>query len=127
MSRLKTTLSLLGASVMALSVAACGGGNSEYCDLLKSSDKDLASLDPSDPDSQGQIQEAMDKITKAAPDDVKDDWKTFSDVYKQMVNIDYSNEEALAQLDSLSSDFDQASQRIGENIKKECDIEISGF
>lgn len=129
MSRLKTTVSMLGAGALALSLAACGGDDSQsYCDLLENSESEFTDLDPSDPESHDQVQSALSDIVEAAPDDIKDDWQTFADTYEEMVSIDPNDQEAMAEFqENSAADFQEASARIGDNVQEECDMEMSGL
>lgn len=125
MSRLKKTVSLLGAGALAMSMAACGGDDSqEYCDLLEDSNNQFSELDPTDPEAQDEVQGVLNDVVDAAPDEVRDDWELFADTYEEMVNIDPSDQEAMEALQERQGEFEEATARISEHAQEECDLDL---
>lgn len=124
MSRVKTIVSLLGAPAVALSLTACGGDSDEYCELIREGDSQFANADPEDPEAQAEVRDLFKQIIDVAPDDIRGDWETLSNTYDAMINIDASDEEAMAELEASSAEFEAASTRINENVQQECDLDL---
>lgn len=128
MNRIKTSISVLGATAMALSLAACGGdsGSDEYCDLLTSTEEKLSGLtpNPSDPDSMSEMSGALQEVADAAPDDIKGDWEKMTEAFEKIADIDLTNPDPSA-LEALSSDdLTTASENITKHAKEECGVDM---
>ncbi|WP_147375188.1 hypothetical protein [Jiangella rhizosphaerae] len=121
MTRSTRSASLLGAAAaLVLGLTACSsGGDSEYCDLLRSAEEDtsLADADPTDAEAMEEFSSRIQEIVDAAPDDVKGDWETFQSAMDAV-----SDPEAAAEQDPEAALT--ATENISQHAQDECDIEM---
>ncbi|NED96172.1 hypothetical protein G1H11_12715 [Phytoactinopolyspora alkaliphila] len=90
MNRLTTTMSVLGAAALTLSLAACGGSD-DYCDLLEESGSSLmSSAGMSDPSAAADVAGTIRDIADAAPSDIADDWDTMADAMETLADLNMS-------------------------------------
>ncbi len=115
MTRSTRTATMLGAAAaLVLSLSACGGSDSEYCDLL-SDESEVTEFDPTDENAMEESVQRVQDIVDAAPDDVRGDWETFASFLE--------DPEAAATADP--AEFESAMQNISQNAQDECDIDLS--
>ncbi|TXL62959.1 hypothetical protein [Aeromicrobium terrae] len=104
---MKTSLALATAAALLTTLSACGGDDggkgSEYCKDLKSASTQFDSLSSSDVSKLDEAFKTFHSLSKEAPGDVKDDWKTLDDGITQV-------EKALKEAGLKFSDFAQIQQ-----------------
>lgn len=116
MTRSTRTATMLGAAVaMVLSLSACGGSDSEYCDLLSDEDSSFADADPSDPEAMEELDSRIQEVVDAAPDDIRGDWEIFQEAINDPAAAAEQDPEAAM----------TAMENIGQHAQDECDIDIS--
>lgn len=127
MTRLKTTTCLSGAVTLALSLAACGGGEeSEYCELISGAEAEYANLSGADPTDTGLMAElsgTFSNIADAAPSSISADWQTAADGWQALTEIDTSDPEAIDRGDF--ADMEEALQNVSGHVRQECDIDLT--
>ncbi|HSS67701.1 MAG TPA: hypothetical protein VLK34_04065 [Nocardioidaceae bacterium] len=92
---MKKTLALASIALLAGSLTACGGGDSNsgsggsYCDQVKSLKDTVNSLDFTALDDAGfsDFQDSLDGIEASAPSDIKGDWTTLNAAVDQLKGI----------------------------------------
>jgi len=101
---------------LALLAGCSGGGSADYCKIYN--DNSLKDLDPfGDSD---QFNEALSKMEKAAPDDLKGDIKTVAEAFRALSGIDMEDYEAVAKAmegidqEEISAAVDRVSEKSDE-------------
>lgn len=150
---MKTALALATATLLATTLAACGGDSgkdSAYCKDLKSASTQFDSLSSSDVSKLDEAFATFHKLADEAPGDVEDDWKIlddgitsvekalkkaglkfsdFADIQqgKMPKGVDVSKLQGLAtEFSKLNSkDFDKSSKDIEKHAKDVCKVKLS--
>ncbi len=151
---MKTPLALASATLLAVTLAGCGGGDdgpdSEYCKDLKSASTQFDSLSSNDVSKLDEAFKTFHSLADEAPSEVKDDWTTldkgiasvekalkdaglkFSDFAslqegKMPEGVDVAKLQGLAtEFQKLdSAEFDKASKAIEKHAKDVCKVNLS--
>jgi hypothetical protein len=151
---MKTPLALATATLLAATLAGCGGSDdgpdSEYCKDLKSASTQFDSLSSNDVSKLDEAFKTFHILADEAPSEVKDDWTTldkgivavekalkdaglkFSDFAalqegKMPEGVDVSKLQGLAtEFQKLdSAEFDKASKAIEKHAKDVCKVNLS--
>jgi hypothetical protein len=116
------------AAVVTLSVGtltACAGG-ANYCSELQNYAEAVKNLDIKDTSAVDRMRNEAKKLSKAAPDDLKDDWKTVLDYADKAkdANGDTTKLTELAKNDG--GKIASASTAIAKQAKDTCKVDIEG-
>ncbi|MFC6159631.1 hypothetical protein [Kribbella jiaozuonensis] len=115
------------AAVVTMSVGtltACSGGN--YCDNLKGYVDSSKDLDIKNADAVGKMLDQAKKVSKSAPDDLKDDWKTVID-YAEKAQDAKGDTNKLVELAKSDGDkITPAMTAITKQAKDSCKIDLPG-
>jgi len=116
------------AAVVTLSVGtltACSGGN--YCSELQNYAEAIKNFkDLKDPETVDKIGTEAKKLSKSAPDDLKDEWKVLSD-YLARAKEANGDETKLAELAKDSgTKLATAGDAIAKQAKETCNLTIEG-
>lgn len=81
---MKISLALAGAALLGGVLAGCGGGDDggssgDYCKDIKDASTTFGSLSGGDVADLDDVFDAMHSLSKEAPSEVKDDWKTMDE------------------------------------------------
>lgn len=91
-----------------------------YCGLLEDMGTDMLNgAAAADADAAAELVGTFREISESAPDDIAADWVAMADAMELLSDIDYSDPDALAQLEELE-DLAAVSQRIQDNVQSEC-------
>ncbi|GAB3831286.1 hypothetical protein [Kribbella italica] len=116
---------LVAAVTMSAGVlTACSGG--DYCSELQNYAEAVKNLDVKDTDAVDKMQGEAKKLSKSAPDDLKDDWKTvldYADKAKEAKG-DSAKLQELAKSDGTK--IAAASEAIAKQAKDTCKVNIEG-
>jgi hypothetical protein len=105
-------------------LTACAGG--DYCGDLKGYVDSSKSLDIKDSDAVGKMLDQAKKVSKSAPDDLKDDWKTVID-YAEKAQDAKGDTNKLVELAKSDGDkITPAMQAITKQAKDTCKIDLPG-
>lgn len=115
------------AAVVTLSLGtltACSSGN--YCSELQNYAEAVKGLDIKDKGAVDKMRNEAKKLSKSAPDDLKDDWKTVLDYADKVqdANGDTAKLTELAKNDGTK--IAAASQAIAKQAKDTCKVDIQG-
>jgi hypothetical protein len=115
------------AAVVTISVGgltACSGG--DYCGDLKSYTEAAKDVDIKNSDQVGKMLDQAEKVSKSAPDDLKDDWKVVIDYAEKAQDAkgDTAKLQELAKSDGAK--IVPALQAITKNAKDTCKIDVPG-
>lgn len=115
------------AAVVTMSVGtltACSGG--DYCNELKSYAAAAKGLDIKDTKAVDKMREEAKKVSKSAPDDLKDDWKIVLDYADKAkdANGDTGKLTELAKSDGAK--IQPAFEAISKHAKDTCKVEVNG-
>jgi hypothetical protein len=115
------------AAVVTLSVGtltACSGGN--YCSELQNYAEAVKNLDIKDTAAVDKMRNEAKKLSKSAPDDLKDDWKTVLD-YADKAKDAGGDTTKLAELaKDDGTKIAAASAAIAKQAKDTCKVNIEG-
>ena len=115
------------AAVVTLSVGtltACSGGN--YCSELQNYAEAVKNLDIKDTAAVDKMRDEAKKLSKSAPDDLKDDWKTVLD-YADKAKDAGGDTTKLAELaKDDGTKIAAASAAIAKQAKDTCKVDITG-
>lgn len=103
-------------------LTACSGG--DYCSELQNYAEAVKNLDVKDTDAVDKMQGEAKKLSKSAPDDLKDDWKVvldYADKAKEAKG-DTAKLQELAKADGEK--IAAASSAIAKQAKDTCKVEI---
>ena len=105
-------------------LTACSGG--DYCGELKNYANSAKDLDIKDSDAVGKMLDQAKTVSKAAPDDLKDDWKTVIDYAEKAVDAkgDTGKLTELAKNDGQK--VAPATEAIQKQAKDTCTIDLAG-
>ncbi|GAA1522821.1 hypothetical protein [Kribbella lupini] len=105
-------------------LTACSGG--DYCSELQNYAEAVKNLDVKDADAVDKMQGEAKKLSKSAPDDLKDDWKTVLDYADKAKDAkgDTAKLQELAKADGTK--IAAASQAIAKQAKDTCKVNIEG-
>jgi hypothetical protein len=115
------------AAVVTMSVGtltACSGGN--YCDNLKGYVDSAKDLDIKNSDAVGKMLDQAKKVSKSAPDDLKDDWKVVIDYAEQAQKANGDTNKLLELAKSDGDKITPAMQAITKQAKDSCKIDLPG-
>jgi hypothetical protein len=115
------------AAVVTLSVGtltACSGGN--YCSELQNYAEAVKNLDVKDTAAVDKMRGEAKKLSKSAPDDLKDDWKVVLD-YADKAKDAKGDQAKLAELAKKDGEkIAAASTAIAKQAKDTCKVSIEG-
>lgn len=115
------------AAVVTMSVGtltACSGG--DYCGELKSYAESAKNLDIKDTAAVDKMRDEAKKVSKSAPDDLKDDWKTLLD-YAEKVSEAKGDTGKLTELAKNDGEkIKAASDAIAKQAKDTCKVDLEG-
>ncbi|WP_238151363.1 hypothetical protein [Kribbella sindirgiensis] len=115
------------AAVVTMSVGAltaCSGGN--YCDDLKGYVDSAKDVDIKNADQVGKMLDQAKKVSKSAPDDIKDDWKVVID-YAEKAKDAKGDTNKLVELAKADGEkITPAMQAISKQAKDTCKIDLPG-
>ena len=124
---------IASAAVVTMSVGmltACSGGG-DYCGELKSYGEAAKKADPTEVEGIDKMLAESRKISKSAPDDLKDDWKVIIDYAEKLrAAKDKGDQAGKGELEELSKNSEkvgEASAAIGKHGKDTCKVTIDGF
>ncbi|WP_165553096.1 hypothetical protein [Kribbella speibonae] len=115
------------AAVVTMSVGAltaCSGGN--YCDDLKGYVDSSKDLDIKDSDAVGKMLDQAKKVSKSAPDDIKDDWKVVIDYAEKAKDAKGDTNKLMELAKSDGEKITPAMQAITKQAKDTCKIDLPG-
>ena len=122
---MRKVAALVAAVTMSAGVlTACSGG--DYCSELQNYAEAVKNLDIKDTDAVDKMQGEAKKLSKSAPDDLKDDWKTvldYADKAKEAKG-DTAKLQELAKADGTK--IAAASEAIAKQAKDTCKVNIEG-
>ncbi|MFI5694305.1 hypothetical protein ACIA58_20820 [Kribbella sp. NPDC051586] len=104
-------------------LTACSRGG-DYCQELKSYGDLVKNLDIKDSQALDKIANGSNKLSKSAPDDVKDDWKTVRDFANKVKGAN-GNQEKVAEADAAK--VDAAWKAIAANAKDKCKFDLENM
>ncbi len=116
---------LVAAVTMSAGVlTACSGG--DYCSELQNYAEAVKNLDIKDSEAVDRMQGEAKKLSKSAPDDLKDDWKTVLDYADKAKDAkgDTAKLQELAKADGTK--IAAASEAIAKQAKDTCKVNIEG-
>ncbi|WP_238173801.1 hypothetical protein [Kribbella speibonae] len=115
------------AAVVTMSVGAltaCSGG--DYCGDLKGYVDSSKDLDIKNADQVGKMLDQAKKVSKSAPDDIKDDWKVVID-YAEKAQAAKGDTNKLVELAKADGEkITPAMQAISKQAKDTCKIDLPG-
>ncbi len=131
MNRVSKAASIFGAATIALSLTACGGDSSEYCDEIESVQSDFSNMEESmsSPDDMSGMADSIQSIADAAPDDVQEDWNTLAEALSTISDLDMEDPESMQdpevaeQMEELGN-MDSTVSDLNDQVQDECDIDL---
>lgn len=114
------------AAVVTMSVGtltACSGG--DYCGELQNYAEASKGLDIKDADAVNKMLGEAKKVSKSAPDDLKDDWKIIIDFAEKAAEAK-GDTGKLSKLSGEAEKVAPAAQAISKQAKDTCKIDIDG-
>jgi hypothetical protein len=105
-------------------LTACSGG--DYCGDLKGYVDSSKNLDIKDSDAVGKMLDQAKKVSKSAPDDLKDDWKTVIDYAEKAQDAKGDTNKLLELAKSDGDKITPAMQAITKQAKDTCKIDLPG-
>jgi hypothetical protein len=115
------------AAVVTMSVGAltaCSGG--DYCGNLKGYVDSAKDLDIKNSDAVGKMLDQAKKVSKSAPDDLKDDWKVVIDYAEKAQDAKGDTNKLLELAKSDGDKITPAMQAITKQAKDSCKIDLPG-
>src|SRR5690348_16543390 len=103
-------------------LTACSGG--DYCGDLKGYVDSSKDLDIKDSDAVGKMLDQAKKVSKSAPDDLKDDWKTVIDYAEKAQDAKGDTNKLLELAKSDGDKITPAMQAITKQAKDTCKIDL---
>ncbi|MER7250569.1 hypothetical protein [Kribbella sp. NPDC000426] len=105
-------------------LTACSGG--DYCGDLKGYVDSSKNLDIKNADEVGKMLDQAKKVSKSAPDDLKDDWKTVIDYAEKAQDAKGDTNKLLELAKSDGDKITPAMQAITKQAKDTCKIDLPG-
>jgi hypothetical protein len=115
------------AAVVTMSVGAltaCSGGN--YCGDLKGYVDSAKNLDIKDSNAVAKMLDQAKKVSKSAPDDLKDDWKVVIDYADKAQKANGDTNKLLELAKSDGNKITPAMEAITKQAKDSCKIDLPG-
>ncbi|RZT11939.1 hypothetical protein EV649_7595 [Kribbella sp. VKM Ac-2569] len=115
------------AAVVTMSVGAltaCSGG--DYCGDLKGYVDSAKNLDIKDSDAVGKMLDQAKKVSKSAPKDLQDDWKTVIDYAEKAQDAKGDTNKLMELAKSDGSKIQPAMDAITKQAKDTCKIDLPG-
>ncbi|WP_238155103.1 hypothetical protein [Kribbella soli] len=115
------------AAVVTMSVGAltaCSGG--DYCGDLQGYVDSAKDLDIKDSNAVGKMLDQAKKVSKSAPDDLKDDWKTVIDYAEKAQDAKGDTNKLMELAKSDGSKIQPAMDAITKQAKDTCKIDLPG-
>ncbi|GAA0600054.1 hypothetical protein HPO96_34685 [Kribbella sandramycini] len=107
----------------AVALTACSGG--DYCAELTSYAKSAKNLDAKNADQVGKALKEAEKVSKSAPSDLKDDWKTLT-AYAKKAQDAKGDTAKLTELSKAEGQkMGEASAAIAKHAKDTCKIDLN--
>ncbi|TWD84820.1 hypothetical protein FB561_6016 [Kribbella amoyensis] len=113
------------AAVVTISVGAltaCSGG--DYCGDLKSYAEAAKGLDIKDKDAVDKMRGEAEKLSKSAPDDLKDDWKVILDYTEKAKEADGDTNKLAELAKGDGAKVGPASEAIAKHAKDTCKVDL---
>lgn len=113
------------AAVVTMSVGAltaCSGG--DYCGDLKGYVDSAKDLDIKDSDAVGKMLDQAKKVSKSAPDDIKDDWKVVIDYAEKAKDAKGDTNKLVELAKSDGEKIAPAMKAIQQQAKDTCKIDV---
>jgi hypothetical protein len=113
------------AAVVTISVGAltaCSGG--DYCGELKAYAEAAKGLDPKDTAKMEKMVDEAKKVSKSAPDDLKDDWKTLLDYAEKALDAKGDQTKLVELSKNDGEKVAKASEAISKQAKDTCKIDL---
>jgi hypothetical protein len=111
---------IMGAGVL----TACSGG--DYCGGMKNYVDAAKDLDIKNSDAVGKMLDQAKKVSKSAPDDLKDDWKIVIDYAEKAKDANGDTTKLTALATSDGAKILPAMQAITKQAKDTCKIDVPG-
>ncbi|MEU4192190.1 hypothetical protein AB0E69_09845 [Kribbella sp. NPDC026611] len=111
-------------TISAGALTACSGG--DYCGDLKSYTEAAKNVDIKNSDQVGKMLDKAKKVSKSAPDDLKDDWKVVIDYAEKAQDAKGDQKKLLALAQADGSKIAPALQNITKQAKDTCKIDVPG-
>jgi hypothetical protein len=108
----------IGAGVL----TACSGG--DYCGDMKNYVETAKNLDVKDSDAVGKMLDQAKKVSKSAPDDLKDDWKVVIDYAEKAKDAKGDTTKLTELAKNDGSKITPAMEAITKQAKDTCKIDI---
>jgi len=105
-------------------LTACSGG--DYCGDLKGYVDSSKNLDIKDSDAVGKMLDQAKKVSKSAPKDLQDDWKTVIDYAEKAQDAKGDTNKLLELAKSDGDKITPAMQAITKQAKDTCKIDLPG-
>ena len=105
-------------------LTACSGG--DYCSELQNYAEAVKNLDIKDTAAVDKMRDEAKKLSKSAPDDLKDDWKTVIDYAEKAQDAKGDTNKLLELAKSDGDKITPAMQAITKQAKDSCKIDLPG-
>lgn len=105
-------------------LTACSGG--DYCGDMKSFADSSKDLDINNADAVGKMLDQAKKVSKSAPDDLKDDWKTVIDYAEKAQDANGDTTELTELAKNDGEKVAPAMDAITKQAKDTCKISVDG-
>lgn len=105
-------------------LTACSGG--DYCGELKNYADSAKDLDIKNADAVSKMLDQAKKVSKSAPDDLKDDWKTVIDYAEKAVDAKGDTGKLTELAKNDGEKVAPAMQAIEKQAKDTCKIDLEG-
>jgi hypothetical protein len=105
-------------------LTACSGG--DYCGDLKNFADSSKDLDVKNADAVGKMLDQAKKVSKSAPDDLKDDWKIIIDYAEKAKDADGDTGKLTELAKSDGEKTAPAFEAISKQAKDTCKIDLDG-
>jgi len=105
-------------------LTACSGG--DYCGELKTYADSAKDLDVKNSDAVGKMLDQAKKVSKSAPDDLQDDWKTVIDYAEKAVDAKGDTGKLTELAKNDGEKVTPAMEAIEKQAKDTCKIDLNG-
>jgi hypothetical protein len=103
------------------------GGGGDFCELAASyaDDADLQNFNPNDPNALDTALAALQQLENAAPDEIADDLTLLVDAFEQLVDIDFSDPDAVDDLSTIGTRIEEAAANVDAYLTDVCGIDTT--
>ncbi|MEU4392354.1 hypothetical protein [Kribbella sp. NPDC023855] len=105
-------------------LTACSGG--DYCNELNSYATAAKGLDVKDPKAVEKMRDEAKKVSKSAPDDLKDDWKILLDYADKAIDAKGDTAKLTELSKAEGAKVKPASDAIAKHAKDTCKLDLNG-